>query len=130
MATVKDRVIALCKERGISVNKLQNDTGIGNVVSRWDTYNPRMDKLTAVADYFGVPVGVLTGEQQSEAEKAYRAEIEKTPIAFAIGENEVILLETFRELSKAGKLRILAKLSEEFDKENKQAEPVPDSQKE
>ena len=66
MSTVKDRVIALCKERGISVNKLQNDTAIGNVVSRWDLYNPRMDKLTVVANYFGVPVGVLTGEQSMD----------------------------------------------------------------
>lgn len=66
MATVKDRVIALCKEHGISVNKLQNETGIGNVVSRWDLYNPRMDKLNAVASYFNVPVDVLTGEQSMD----------------------------------------------------------------
>ena len=61
MATVKDRVIALCKERNISVNKLQQETGIGNVVSRWDIYTPRINKLQAVADYFGIPVEALTG---------------------------------------------------------------------
>ena len=59
MATVKDRVIALCKANNITVNKLQTDTGIGNVVSHWDKYNPRMDKLAAVATYFNVPVEAL-----------------------------------------------------------------------
>ena len=59
MATVKDRVIALCRANNITVNKLQTDTGIGNVVSHWDKYNPRMDKLAAVATYFNVPVEAL-----------------------------------------------------------------------
>ena len=59
MATVKDRIVALCKARGITVNKLQKETGIGNVVSHWNEYNPRMDKLAAVATYLNVPIESL-----------------------------------------------------------------------
>lgn len=66
MATVKDRVVALCKARGITVKQMQEETGIGNIVSRWDKYNPRMDKLTAVAAYFGVPVESLMGDTMPE----------------------------------------------------------------
>lgn len=66
MATVKDRVVALCKEHNISVNKLQNETGIGNVISHWDVYTPKLNKLQPVADYFNVPVEVLLGTKSIE----------------------------------------------------------------
>lgn len=132
MANTKELILELMKEKNIkSLRQLENIAGISNnIISKWDRMQPNAENLSKVAKVLGVSPDYLLHGEQSEAEKAYRAEIEKTPIAFAIGENEVILLETFRELSKAGKLRILAKLSEEFDKENKQAEPVPDSQKE
>ena len=66
MATVKDRVVALCKEHNISVNKLQNETGIGNAISHWDVYTPKLNKLQPVADYFNVPVEVLLGTKSIE----------------------------------------------------------------
>lgn len=66
MATVKDRVVALCKEHNISVNKLQNETGIGNVISHWDVYTPKLNKLQPVAEYFNVPVEVLLGTKSIE----------------------------------------------------------------
>lgn len=66
MATVKDRVVALCRARGITVKQMEEETGIGNVVSRWDKYNPRMTKLAAVASYFGVPVESLMGDDMPE----------------------------------------------------------------
>lgn len=66
MATVKDRVVALCRARGITVKQMEEETGIGNVVSRWDKYNPRMTKLAAVASYFGVPVESLMGDPLPE----------------------------------------------------------------
>ena len=66
MATVKDRVVALCKARGITVNKLQKETGIGNVVSHWNEYNPRMDKLAAVATYLNVPLESLLYDETPE----------------------------------------------------------------
>ena len=64
--TVKDRVKALCKARGITVKQLQEDTGIGNVVSHWDEYNPRMKTLAKVAIYFNVPIEALTGDPMPE----------------------------------------------------------------
>lgn len=66
MATVKDRVVALCKAHGITVKQMEEATGIGNVVSRWDKYNPRMTKLAAVASYFGVPVESLMNDDVPE----------------------------------------------------------------
>ena len=69
MATVKDRVVELCKAKGITVNRLQKETGIGNVVAHWDLYNPRIVSLAKVAAYLDVPMEYLaTGEMPEEKE--------------------------------------------------------------
>ena len=128
METIKDRVRALCQRDGISVSELEKKLSIGNgTIGRWDNSKPRAEVLSKVASFFSVSSDYLLNGEQSEAEKIYRAEIQKTPTAFAIGENEVLLLETFRELSNAGKLRILAKLSEEYDKEKEQSKGKEDA---
>jgi transcriptional regulator with XRE-family HTH domain len=60
---VLERIKALCVERGISIAELERATGIGNgTIARWGQSSPRVDKLLAVADYFGCPVGYLLGE--------------------------------------------------------------------
>lgn len=52
---LKEKVQALCKERGISVRKFELDIGIASgSVRKWDTVMPSADKLLAMAKYFGV----------------------------------------------------------------------------
>lgn len=116
MANVKDRVMALCKERGISINKLQKDTGIGNIVSRWDIYNPRADKLQVVADYFNVPIEILTGKQSMEG----YLPTEKTMMVLTdIQEIDVITM--LRELDTIGRYYIYGKIAELLKYKNEEA---------
>ena len=50
----------MCSDRNITIAELERETGIGNgVISRWDTLNPRVDRLKLVADYFGVSMDEL-----------------------------------------------------------------------
>lgn len=54
----------LCKKRGISVNELEAEIGLGiNTIYKWDKASPSADKLQRVADYFGVSLDFLTGRE-------------------------------------------------------------------
>lgn len=58
------RITELCKEKGVTVAKLERETGISNgTISRWGTSSPTVDKLRKVADYFGVSVDFLLGRE-------------------------------------------------------------------
>ena len=62
----------LCKGGGISIAKLERETGLGNATIRgWDVSSPTVEKLKMVADYFGVTVDslLLTSETESVDEK-------------------------------------------------------------
>lgn len=52
-----DKIENLCKEKSISVSKLEKECGIGNgTISRWNKSIPRADNLKAVANYFNKPI--------------------------------------------------------------------------
>lgn len=60
-----DNVLALCKKNGISIARLERETGLGNATIRgWETSSPTIEKLKLVADYFSVSVDDLL--QQNE----------------------------------------------------------------
>ena len=53
----------LCKERGITIRRLEQDCGLGNgTVGGWEHGKPRIDLLKMVADYFEVTVDSLLQE--------------------------------------------------------------------
>ena len=57
-----DRVVELCKEKGISQRKLQEDVGMSTgALSKWKTSMPNAQLLQKVADYFNVSTDYLTG---------------------------------------------------------------------
>ena len=60
---LKARVEELCKRRGITVNKLEKDIPIlgQGSIKGWDKHMPSIDRVVAVADYFGVTVDYLVG---------------------------------------------------------------------
>ena len=109
MANLKERIIELMEENNIKSSL--------NTISKWDKVQPSAENLSKVAKILGVSPNYLLYGEQSEAEKEYNEAARKMPTAIAIGDNEVLLLETFRKLSNDGKLRVLAKISEEYDKE-------------
>ena len=106
MATVKDRVVALCKEHNISVNKLQNETGIGNVISHWDVYTPKLNKLQPVADYFNVPVEVLLGTKSIE----YYLPTEKTSMLLT-DIQEIEIIDMLRRLDTVNRYYIVGQIA-------------------
>lgn len=51
------KISELCKERKISIAKLERMCGLGNSTIRgWTTASPSIENLKKVADYFGVPI--------------------------------------------------------------------------
>ncbi len=61
-------VSRLCKERGVSIARLERDLGIGNATIRnWNVSSPTVDKLKLVADYFGVTLDELLTEPDTAA---------------------------------------------------------------
>jgi len=55
-----DKILALCRERDISIRRVEMDCKIGNGTIRgWNTSSPRVNKLKAVADYFGLTINDL-----------------------------------------------------------------------
>lgn len=65
-----DIFMKLCEEKGVSVYRVGEETGIkSSTFSGWrrGLYTPKQDKLQKIADYFGVPVEYLqTGEDPEE----------------------------------------------------------------
>lgn len=60
-------VCNLCQSRGISIAKLERETGLGNATIRgWVTSSPTVEKLKAVADYFGVTVDELLSDDENK----------------------------------------------------------------
>ena len=58
-----DKVRELCEKKNISFAELERKLGIGNgTIRRWESKNPRIDTLKAVADYFEVTVDELVKE--------------------------------------------------------------------
>ena len=53
-------IVKLCKDRGISIAKLEQKTGLGNgTIGKWGTKSPNVDNVKKVADFFGVTVDSL-----------------------------------------------------------------------
>lgn len=53
-------IVVLCKGKGISISKLEKETGLGNgTVGRWEKSSPSVENVKKVADYFEVSVDYL-----------------------------------------------------------------------
>lgn len=61
-------VSRLCKTHGISIANLERVLGIGNgTIRNWKGSSPTVDKLKAVADYFGVTLDELLRAQEQDS---------------------------------------------------------------
>lgn len=60
---IYENIVKLCQKRGITIARLEKESGLGNATVRgWEDGIPRVDKLQAVANYFGVTVDDLLKE--------------------------------------------------------------------
>ncbi len=66
-----ERIKELCKNRGITLKELETAVGVGNrTIYRWDQNSPSIEKVCAVAEYFGVPVDyIVKGEKPSSSDR-------------------------------------------------------------
>lgn len=61
-----ERIKALCSANHISIQALEQKTGMSNgTIRNWDKFYPRADRLMAVADYFNVSMDWLMGRKFS-----------------------------------------------------------------
>lgn len=64
-----DRIKILCKEKGVSQRKMEQDIGISNgASSKWENSSPGIEILQKLSSYFNVSINYLiTGETTSAA---------------------------------------------------------------
>lgn len=61
---IYENVAKLCKEKGISIAKLEKETNLGNAtIKGWAVSSPKVENLKKVADYFGKTVDELMKEE-------------------------------------------------------------------
>ena len=54
------KIQKICKEKGVSVNRLEKDLGFTRgSLYKWMEHTPSINKVKAVADYFGIAVDEL-----------------------------------------------------------------------
>ena len=98
---LKARVEELCRKKGITVNKLENDLPIisQGTIKGWDRHMPSIDRIAAVADYFGVTIDYLCGY-----EGRYEKDIQKLiDIATWLTKEDLVALIVIAEQLKKGK---------------------------
>lgn len=62
-----DNISRLCNEKGISIAKLEKESGLGNATIRgWTTSSPRIENLLKVADILGCSVDDLLVSESVE----------------------------------------------------------------
>ena len=65
-----EKIKSLCAKNGMSVSQLEQILGLSNkAIYRWDTSKPSIDRVKAVADYFGVTVDYLLSDEKQLDEK-------------------------------------------------------------
>lgn len=62
-----DNVLALCKEKGITIARLEREAGLGNATVRgWENSTPNIVTIKKVADYFGVGIDDLLSQSGAD----------------------------------------------------------------
>lgn len=63
-----EKIKILCKEQHVSQRKLEIDLGFSNgSISKWDNNSPSIDKVSKVANYFGVSINYLLGREREDS---------------------------------------------------------------
>lgn len=110
-----NRVKELAQKHGVSIYKLEKDLGFSpKSIIKWDNHTPSIEKVKAVADYFGVTVDELLGDQMPEASYT-PADLED--LRYLHDNPEVrILLSATSKLSK-GSIKALAEIARRMNED-------------
>lgn len=102
-----ERIKRLCEDRGISLARLEAECGFANsTIKKWKSIStPGVDKIIAVAKYFGVSTDYILG----------RTEIQ-TPVDDVIGDTDIISVQRARtRMSPTDRERMMQMLKIGFD---------------
>lgn len=112
MDNVKERVKALCKANGITVQQLEKEIGLSNgTISKWDRYNPRMDKLTLVATFFSVPAeSLMGGELPGQKENPVNFDVNEEYEDAILRGQSAYFLSLFQRLTPAQKDQTISEI--------------------
>lgn len=62
-----DVIIGICKEKDISINKLEHESGVTRgSIGKWNKSTPSIDNVKKVADYFGMSIDELIGRTNED----------------------------------------------------------------
>lgn len=79
---MKDRIKALCKKKGVSMNTAEKEIGLAKgYISKLDKSNPNMTTLQKMADYFGASVEYLMTGKENESNDSELTAKDKRDIA-------------------------------------------------
>ena len=102
-----ERIKKLCDDRGITITRLENECGFSNAtIKKWKTVStPGVDKVIAVARYFGVSTDFLLGRTNIP-----------TPLEEVINDSDIISVQRARtKMSAADRERMMQMLKIGFD---------------
>ena len=100
---MKERIKELCRGKGISVNKLEEELGFAKgYISKLGKTNPSSQKLKQIADYFGVSLEYLTTGSQPDSEIPHYINDDAREMAQFLYENPdyKVLFDASRKVSK------------------------------
>ena len=66
---IVEKIKELCDQKGVTLAQLEEALGWNRRIYRWNENEPSVDKVKAVADYFGVTVDYLLSDRDAYDEK-------------------------------------------------------------
>lgn len=100
---IYERIQQKVEEKGITIKKLEKETGLGNgIIKRWTTSSPQSNKLLAVANYLNTSLDwLVTGKNTDEnMTKEEQELIKKYRIADEIDKNSIKRILNINEQSE------------------------------
>lgn len=83
----------LCKEKGVTVTKVEKDLGFAKgSLCKLNTNKPSLEKVQKLADYFGVSVNFFTGSDGHSNTETYYHDNETAQMAQEIFKNKELRL--------------------------------------
>ena len=119
---VYERVVTLCKQRGIAQTALEKELGFGRgSIGKMKTNKPSVDRLQAIADYFNVPITYFTeAVENSEHLASYYIDAETAALAQKLltDPNYRILFDAAQD-SRPEDMQMVADLLRRFKEERR-----------
>lgn len=109
---ITDRIVAIAKERNISISALEKAVGLGNgTIGKWRTQSPSCDKLLKVANYLNTNINYLITGQEWELKTENQNTVSTTEnTIYQTDGREQELLRNFRLLPDNQKDQLIGRV--------------------